>query len=171
MAPWLACPGAFSYLLQLLLKTFLNFALITLMFFVFFLFFSLYIFLHFFSINKRSPPAHFAEGRGETVCTRCPFDTFREKEGATSSSDCSACAARVGNNMVTLDQQFGSDTPNDCVCKAGYLDVGAYDDAGNLRGVDSRCIICPEGANCASPGANLGVSLIGFFFFLIHNFI
>ena len=100
-------------------------------------------------------PATYAEGRGTIECSRCPADTFRTTSGATSSSDCSSCSAKIGNNMVTLDREFGSDTANDCVCKERYLDVGKYDKKNNVRDVQSRCIDCPNGADCTSPGAAL----------------
>ena len=84
--------------------------------------------------------------------------------GATSSSDCNACSAKIAINMVTLDREFGSASSSDCVCNARFLDIGKYDDQGNLRAIDARCIDCPDGANCTNAGAALNQvdSLEGF---------
>ena len=95
---------------------------------------------------------------------KCPADTFLDVPGATSSSDCNACSAKIAINMVTLDREFGSASSSDCVCNARFLDIGKYDDQGNLRAIDARCIDCPDGANCTNAGAALNQvdSLEGF---------
>ena len=97
------------------------------------------------------PPAMYAEGRGASSCMRCPANTFRVDSGATSPSDCYGCSAKVANNMVTL-AQFGSHTPDDCVCDSSYLDVGKFDESGQIRSLATRCIDCPFGADCRKPG-------------------
>ena len=50
---------------------------------------------------------------GDTSCIKCPAGYFSTTLGATSQDECMQCPA----NTISLE---GSDTLNDCICKAGY---------------------------------------------------
>ena len=79
----------------------------------------------------------YQDARGQVLCKQCPKNTYGEKRGFSSRSDCTPCPT-----SRTTGKKKGGKSSQVCLCKKTEY----YAKAVNASTV---CLVCPVGGNCS----------------------
>ena len=97
--------------------------------------------------------------RKSLACTKCEAGKYQD---VPEQPICKECSAVISNSFGSV---LGGTSSRSCECMAGFYDVrpNRSDDSVLERdGVDTtRCVACPEGANCIDSGQHLRGLLSG----------
>lgn len=106
-------------------------------------------------VCSKCVPGMFQDGKGERSCKDCPADTFSEKTGAASNSDCLKCASEYEPHTTTGGKVGVWNSTASCVCAGEDLqaDIGTdarkgYYTSDNASETKGLCLPCLEGASC-----------------------
>lgn len=89
---------------------------------------------------------HYKDSASNGVCGVCPKDTYNEKNGSQSPSDCTPCGANALTNG-TGKTSVGDCTCTPCLTAGDWCSRASYNLL-NSNSTDSACQVCPEGAEC-----------------------
>jgi len=110
--------------------------------------------------SQPCPSGSYSSGKAPSACAECEGGKFQPGTGQTACLECTPGLYCPPGSPNPLGCESGAslpnaqttglmaDSPDNCVCQAGYYDAGS-----NISGL--VCRTCPSGSVCPSPGATL----------------